>query len=233
MLAIRLFCAFLLALPGAAAVPAALDGETLQYAVNWPSGLSLGDGELQAKRVKGATPEVERWEFRFRLDAAVPGFQVKDRYRSLATSDFCGTEFSRETAHGARRSNETTTINPATGAATRTTKGGGSSTLQAPACVKDSLTFLYFLRSELIKGRMPPPQTVLSGAAYQIRVEYRGAQRISLAEAPVEADRVVVSVKGPASQNTLEVYFARDAVRTPLLVSLPLPTGLVRMELVR
>ncbi|MCX6624484.1 MAG: DUF3108 domain-containing protein [Acidobacteria bacterium] len=217
----------------ALALLAALDGEKLHYTVNWPSGLSLGEGEFQAKRIKGATPEAERWEFQFRLEAAVPGFQVKDRYRSVASGEFCGVEFSKETAHGARRANETTTISPGSGAATRTTKGGGSSVMQGPLCGKDALTFLYFLRSELIRGRVPPPQVVLSGAAYQVRVEYRGRQSVTVAEAPVEADRVVVSVKGPASQNTFDVYFARDAVRTPLVVSLPLASGVFRMELVR
>ncbi len=216
-----------------AVVPLEFDAEQLKYSVNWPSGLSLGDGEFQARHVKGASPETGHWEFQFRLDAAVPGFHVKDLYRSSATGGFCSVEFSKQVAHGARRTNETADINPGTGAAKRTTKGGGSSTVQSPACVKDSLTYLYFLRSELMKGRVPPPQTVLSGASYQVRVEYRGTRIVTVAEEQIQADCVAVSVKGPASQTTLDVYFARDGVRTPVLVSLPLPSGVVRLEIVR
>lgn len=231
MLARLLAAGLLVAGAALAAIPAELDGETLHYTVNWPSGLSLGEGEFKAGKLKGSG--AERWEFRFQVDANVPGFAVKDRYRSVAAGDFCSVEFSKQTAHGKRQTDETTTIDPASGAATRVTKGGGSGAMQAAVCVKDSLTFLYFLRSELIKGRVPPAQAVLSGAAYQVRTEFRGAQRTTVADEPVQADRVVVSLKGPASQHTFDIFFARDAARTPLVVLLPLPSGAVRMELVR
>lgn len=215
------------------AVPPQFDAEQLHYNVTWPSGLSFGEGEFEARRTKTTPPEPANWEFQFRLEAAVPGFPVKDLYRSSATGDFCSRQFSKEVAHGARRANETTVIDPATGAARRTTKGGGSSTIETQACVKDALTYLYFLRSELMKGRVPPRQTVLSGAAYQVQVEYRGARTVTIAEAPAEADCVAVSVKGPASRTSFDVYFARDEIRTPVLVSLPLASGVVRMEIAR
>lgn len=215
------------------AVPSEFDAEQLHYNVTWPSGLSLGEGEFEARRAKVTPPEPANWEFQFRLEAAVPGFHVKDLYRSNATGGFCSRQFSKEVAHGARRANETTLIDPATGAARRTTRGGGSSTIETQPCVKDALTYLYFLRSELMKGRVPPRQTVLSGAAYQVQVEYRGARTVTVAEAPAVADYVAVSVKGPASRTSFDVYFARDAIRTPILVSLPLPSGIVRMEIVR
>jgi hypothetical protein len=49
----------------------------------------------------------------------------------------------------------------------------------------------------------------------------------------VEADRMVANLKGPASEHTFEMYFARDAARTPVLVKLPLAMGSFSMELVR
>jgi hypothetical protein len=213
--------------------PPAFQQETLKYAVNWPSGLSLGEGELTARRLPGATPEATRWEYGLKLEAALAGFQVADRYRSLTTGGFCTVEFSREARHGARKADEVTTIQPDTGAGRRTTRGGGSSPVTASACVKDALAFLYYTRSELLKGRVPPAQTVLSGAPYQVRLEFRGETRVTVSEEPMMADRVVVSTRGPASAHTFDLYFARDAARTPVLVSLPLPAGVFRLELAK
>jgi hypothetical protein len=46
-------------------------------------------------------------------------------------------------------------------------------------------------------------------------------------------DHVLVSIKGPKSDATAEIFFARDAARTPLLVKVPLSLGTVSVELVR
>jgi hypothetical protein len=40
-------------------------------------------------------------------------------------------------------------------------------------------------------------------------------------------------VKGPKSSFAFEMFFARDAARTPLLVRVPLSAGSFSMELVR
>ena len=61
----------------------------------------------------------------------------------------------------------------------------------------------------------------------------RGAQIIKLADKQVEADRVTASVKGAASEVGFEVFFLKDAARTPALVRVPLALGTFSMELVR
>jgi hypothetical protein len=50
---------------------------------------------------------------------------------------------------------------------------------------------------------------------------------------PVTTDHVNVSVKGPASDFTFEIYYARDPARTPLLIKIPVSVGTVSLELVR
>jgi hypothetical protein len=42
-----------------------------------------------------------------------------------------------------------------------------------------------------------------------------------------------VSSRGPASGIDFDVFFARDAARTPILVRVPLPLGALSMELAR
>ena len=49
----------------------------------------------------------------------------------------------------------------------------------------------------------------------------------------VTTDHVNVYIKGPASNLTVEVFYARDAARTPLLFKVPVSLGTVSLELVR
>jgi hypothetical protein len=215
-------------LPVALVLVAAARGEQLRYSINWPSGLSLGEVELTSGKT-----EAGALEFSLKLEAAVPGFPFADQYRSLASASFCSAEFERDLARGKRKSRERTAFDAGSGTAQRTTVGGGSSEIRTGACPRDALAFLYFLRRELAQGRVPPAQTVHAGAAYQVRVEFKGTYPLKVGEAREEADLLVVSVKGPKSDFSFELWTGRDAARTPLAVRAPLPVGALTLELVR
>lgn len=222
-----------LAAPGPAVSGINFHEETLHYNINWPSGLSLGEAVTKAVKVKSGGPEGDRWKLEFQLDAAIPGFQVLDRLNSLASEGFCSVEYEKDSTHGKKVVKEKTTVDATTGVATRQTVNGGKSEIPVGACVHDGLSFLFFIRNELAQGRIPPAQTILFGAPYQIRLEYGGAKTVPIGGVATEADRLVASLKGPASESTFELYFARDAVRTPLLVRVPLAMGWFSMELAR
>ncbi len=201
--------------------------ESLRYNINWPSGLSLGEAHLTARRTAG------QWEFELTLDAAVPGFAVSDRYRSQASGSLCSLEFEKNFTHGRRKAREKTVFDYGKNVARRSTVNGGKTEIPIPACARDALAFIFHARGELSQGRVPPPSTVLFGAAYEVRLDYGGAQAITVNDARVEADRIAVSVKGPASTIGFEIFYARDPVRTPLLVRVPFTLGVFSMELVR
>ena len=204
--------------------------ESLHYSVNWPSGLSLGDATFTAHHKGGA------WELAMTLDAGIPGFAVADKIRSSVTDDLCSLELERDISHGAWKTREKTTFDQKKGEATRTTVfplGGGTSTLNFAGCPRDALAFLYFARRELGQGRVPPAQSVFFGSAYSVRMDYTGAQTITLNDKPSVTDHLVVTVKGPKSSFAFEMFFARDAARTPLLIRVPLSAGSFSMELVR
>ncbi len=221
-----------LAVCGFAATSPQFTNETLHYTINWPSGLSLGEATLHATRTKSDTGP-DRMNLEFAIDAAIPGFQVEDRYRSEATADFCSLGFDRKFQHGRKKSEEKTTFDPEKGTATRETTGGGKSTVNTAACAKDALAYLYFVRRELSEGRLPQSQDVYFGAAYRVRVEFMGTQNIHLGEMSVEADRLSVMLKGPSSDITFEVFCLKDGARTPALVRVPLAMGTFSMELTR
>ena len=201
--------------------------ETLRYQVNWPSGLSLGEVNLTAHR------SGDDWDLGMSLDVAIPGAPYLDRYHSINTAEQCSSEFERASRHGTRITNEKTTFDYEQGRASRVTKDGGKSEVTIRSCARDALAFLYFARRELGQGRIPPQQEVFFGASYSVRLEYTGEQTVTVAGKPAVSDRVVVSFRGPASNASFEIFFARDAARTPLLVRIPSNLGTIIMELVR
>lgn len=200
--------------------------ESLRYSVNWASGLSLGEAELKSAR------EGANWILNFQIEASVPGYAVLDTVQSKASDAFCAIEFEQRFAHGKRTRRETTTIGP--GKAIRKTHGGGQSEIPLSApCVRDALSYVFFARKELAAGRVPPGGGILLGAQYRIETEYKGAEQVRLADGPVQADHVAAVVRGPASELKLSIYFARDAVRTPVLIKAPFALGTFSMELIR
>lgn len=224
--------AILIVLPGFCASIPAQQNESLHYSVNWPSGLSLGEGQLRATHsLPGA--DSARLKLEFSLDAGIPGFHVLDSYHSEISPAFCSAEFDKKVAHGSKKTEEKTVFDSSAGTATRETKGGGKSELKTSRCGKDALAFLYFVRHELSQGRLPPTETVFFGAPYEIRLQFGGTETLKVGDKFLEADRLKASLKGSASENTFEIFFSKDAARTPLLVRVPLAIGTLSMELIQ
>lgn len=207
--------------------------ETLHYTVNWPTGLSLGEAHMGAARHKAANGAGEQWAFEFSLDASVPGFAVADRYQAAASLDLCSATFEKEVAHGSRKTHERIEFDGHAGVARRETLGAGKSDVTISQCGRDALTFLYFARRELGQGRVPPPEEVVFGSKYLARLEYTGEQTIKVGNKPSVTDRVVATLRGPVSEISFEMFFARDPARTPLLIRVPLSLGVFSMELSR
>jgi hypothetical protein len=204
--------------------------ETLRYSIRWPSGLNLGEAVFSARH--GASG----WSFDSTIDASIPAFPLHDAYRANATDALCSLDFDRSFTHGSKKSREKTTFDAHNRRATRVTTlppDGGKSDFDIAPCARDAVTFLYFARREMGQGRVAPQETVYFGGGYTVRLQYTGEMSIPVRNKPTVTDHVVVSIKGPRSDATAEVFFARDAARTPLLVKVPLTVGTVSVELVR
>ena len=204
--------------------------ETLRYSIKLPGGMSWGSAALGAQKTDSG------WSFDMSLDVPVPMVPITDKYATFAALDLCSGVLQRTMSHGARKVTEKTEFDQKAGQAHRQTLfplGGGKSDISISTCGRDALTYLYYARREMGQGRMPVPGTVLFGSAYDVKVVYTGAMEIPVKDKPVTTDHVNVTVKGPASDITFEMFFARDAARTPLLVKLPVSAGAVSLELVR
>ncbi len=215
--------------PAPSSLPAAPfgRGEVLNYAVNWPSGLSLGEAQF---KVGGGE---SGWDFEFILDAGLPSFDIRERYRSRTDGQFCSESLEKDSTRGQRKTREKVTYDQKKNLAVRQTIGGGRSEISVPECVKDGLAFVYFLRRELAQGRVPAAQTVNFGAPYQVTATYVDSPQIEVSGVRQATDRVRVSFKGPASSHTLEILFGRDPARTPLVVRAPFSLGTFALELAR
>jgi hypothetical protein len=201
------------------------NGEILRYNANWPSGLSLGESQLTARQTPGG-----EWNFELTLEASIPGFQVIDRYRSQATGALCSEALEKQIQHGKRKAREQTLFDRASGKAKRKTlPDGGTTELASGACGRDALTFLYQIRRELAAGRLPAAGTVYFGAPYQVSFAHGGLQKVQ----GQDADRLIVTARGPASESKFEMWFARDAARTFLQAKAPLAMGSFSLEIAR
>jgi hypothetical protein len=170
------------------------------------------------------------------VDAGIPGYAVADKFRSSATADLCSLEMQRDLSHGGKKTSEKTTYDQKKGVAQRQTlvpAGGGKSEINIPSCARDALAFAYFARRELGQGRVPPADKAFFGAAYSVRMDYTGAQTITVGDKPAVTDHLVVSMKGPKSDTSFEIFYARDAARTPLAIRVPVSVGTLSVELVR
>jgi len=205
--------------------------ETLRYNVNYASGLSLGDLVLTAGKAEGGV-----WNFAADLDVGVPGLPIRDKYKSSMGADYCSIEMNRDLSRGTKKNTEKITFDQKRGRGIRETLfplGGGKTDFDMPVCAKDALAYLYFARKELGQGRMPPAGKLYFGGEYEVRMDYTGAMTIQHAGKPAITDHLNVSIKGKAAKITFEMFFARDAARTPLLVRIPVQVGNLVLELAR
>ena len=206
--------------------------ETLRYRVIWPGGRSLGDVTVTAHKAGDGG-----WDFDMSTTVGIPVVPISDRYKSSAGgADLCSSTLQREISHGTKKVTEKTEFDQKTNQAQRQTlvpAGGGTSEFSIPTCGRDALAFQYFARREMGQGRVPPAGKVFFGSGYEVKMNYTGAQDVPVAGKPVVTDHVNVSVKGPASDFTFEIFYARDAARTPLLIKIPVSIGTVSLELVR
>lgn len=234
LLFVSALSSILLSLPAHASEPVPFaNQETMHYRIAWPSGLDVGEGTLRSERVAETAENPAGWRFSLVVEAAIPGFQVRDEYRSFATPELCSLEFTRESKHGKREAAEETTFDQSAHEAKRVTLGGGGeSTMEIPECARDALAFFYHVRRELASGRVPPPGTLFFGAPYEVKIQPAGAETVELEEKQIEADQLVVTISGDTSESTFVLLIARDDARTLVRATVPLEPGNFTMELV-
>jgi len=206
--------------------------ETLHYRVIWPGGKALGEVTMGARPTPGGG-----WDFDMSTNVGIPLVPIADKYQASATTfDLCSVTLNREISHGNKRVVERTKFDQKANQAMRQTvvpAGGGKTEMALPTCARDALTYIYYGRREMGQGRVPPAAKVFFGSPYEVKTNYTGAMDVPVGGKTKTTDKLEVSVKGPASDFKVEVFYDRDAARTPLLIRIPVTIGTVSLELVR
>ena len=216
---------------GVRPAPSTAGKERLKYDVSWATGLSLGEAELLTERMHAEAQDTI--QFTFEADAAIPGFPIKESAIASSSGDLCSIRLVKKASRGNKRTDETVTFEQKQLKAIRQTTKGGTSEIAVPFCARDALTYLYFLRRELAQGRLPKTEKILYGGAYEIALHYAGVAAVRIGDETIETDRLAFTVSGPTAKFTFECSFARDPVRTPVLVRVPTPNGAILMEIMR
>lgn len=204
--------------------------EGLKYTVNYSGGLNLGAAAFNA------THSPAGWEFQASVDAKVPGFPIADTLHASASDELCSTQFTRDLTNGSKKTREKTTFDQKDGKGHRVTTApadGGETTFTIPSCARDALSYVYYARRELGQGRVPHAQDIYFGGSYSAHMDYTGAQTLTLKGKPVVTDHLVIGVKGAKSDFSFEVFYARDAARTPLKIRIPALAGTLTADLVQ
>lgn len=204
-----------------------VDGEELVYEITWPSGLSLGEARFRAKATENG------WSFEQETTASLPTMDIRDEYRARADTNLCSYEFKKKVKHGETEYEESVTYDQSERRATRRTLGGGGeSEFEIPSCVRDGLTYLYYLRRELGSGSIPPPDDINFGGQYQVVISYAQSLDVEARGETVRADRILADLDGPSSHRSIEIFVAQDAARTPLIIRIPFDLGTFSLKLV-
>ena len=203
-------------------------GEQLRYSVDWPSGLSAGTAEFEARFLDPG------WRFEATLRASHPKSEIDDRFISETDGQLCSRRFEKHIRHGRKRASELLRFGLQQLERTNLERLGeeqpGSKAVRS--CAQDALAFLYFVRAELAAGRIPPTATVHFGAGYNLQLEHAQERWLLWEGERRLVDEIHVSVRGPQAQHALSVYFDRSEHRVPVLFGLTLDATNFTMRLV-
>ena len=201
------------------------EGERLVYRLLWPSGIPLGEAVFEVSR-RG-----EELHFEVTLDARLPQYRVTHHFSSVAAREgLCSLRYQQTMKEGTRNTEETIEFDQAAHRARRT-GGRQPGSVEIPECARDPLTFIYYARSRLATGQPAASGSVHLGRNLTVRLEPSGAETVSVIGTPRAAEKLRVSFPRGNSQRTVEVWFAPDATRTPLRITVPTSLAEFRAEL--
>src|SRR5262249_51980260 len=104
--------------------------DSLNYTISYASGLSLCEASPESSQSNGGSKD---WTFDADIDVSVPGFPVRDKYHSTATTSLCSTRLDKTMSRGPRKTEERVTFDQEKQIITRETlRGGGKSEVAVP-----------------------------------------------------------------------------------------------------
>ena len=214
------FPANLIAQSAPSSWPPLASGERLTFNLLWSSGISLGEGFLEASRVG------EQIRLEARVVAELPQYRISYTFTSLTDEQLCSIRFS-ETLREGKRVRETSFEFDQKMHLVRRTRSGETMERPIPACARDPLALLYHFRQQLAFQQVPigTPDAVGAfslGGDYSVRYEAVTPETVKLGSKQWEGDRFLITARGSSSEHSFEVWIRPDSSRTPVAIRVPL-----------
>ena len=204
--------------------------ESLRYNVNWPSGAEPGRSHLhRAPLRRGLGSGCDR-------ESRRPGFALADKFHSAVDR---GALLHRIRARPEPRRPSEPTRRPISISSRQAHRAPRCFRPAAARAISESRPAPATRGVPLLRARRVGPGPRARSAAGVFRaglfgtLDYTGPQAIAWAGSPDVTDRIHVTVKGPKADFVFDIFFARDAARTPLRIRVPLAPGVFSLELVR
>lgn len=199
--------------------PPLATGERLRFNLVWPSGISLGDGSLEASSANGQI------QLKASVAAELPQYRIGYSFTSLTDERLCSVRFS-ETLQEGSRVRETTFDFDQQKHLVRRTRGSETTEQPIPDCARDPLALLYHFRQQLASHQVQigTPEAVgafyLSGD-YSVRYEAVTPETVKLGGKRWEGDRFLITARGTGSKHSFEMWIRPDRSRTPVAIRVP------------
>jgi Protein of unknown function (DUF3108) len=209
--------------------PVLTAGETLNYNLKWPSGISFGEATLRATHT-GTEMFLEA-----RVDADLPQYHVLYTFSSVANEQLCSQRF-RQTLREGKRSVDDSFEFDQKNHQVRRTRNGRSTTASISDCARDPLALLYYFRQQLALGSLPvgTPEasgTFYLGQDYSVHYDSVKPEAGDAGSKEPQGDHFLIRVDGAPEAPDLEVWIRPDLRRDPVLLKVPFSLGELSAEL--
>ena len=223
------FPANLIAQSASSSWPPLEGGERLTFNLLWSSGISLGEGFLEASRVG------EQIHLEARVIGELPQYRIGYTFTSLIDEQFCSVRFS-ETLREGKRVRETSFEFDQQKHLVRRTRSGETTERPIPACARDPLALLYQFRQQLAFQQLPIGTPDAVGAFYfdgdySVRYEAVTPETVKLGSKQWEGDRYLITARGSNTEHSFEMWIQPDSSRTPVAIRVPFSLGTFSAEL--
>jgi uncharacterized protein DUF3108 len=209
--------------------PVLASGETLDYNLIWPSGISLGEGSLKASH------SGKRIFLEAAVDADLPQYHAVYNFSSETDEQLCSIRFHQRLREGKSTTDDSFEFDQEHHKVRRTV-GGHSTESEIPGCARDPLALLYYFRQQLAVGKLPvgTPEskgTFYLGGNFSAQYDAVTPEKVKLGSKEWDGDRFLIRVAGPNGNQSLEVWIRPDASRTPVAVRVVFPLATFSAEL--
>ena len=200
-------------------------GERLVYRLLWPSGIPMGEAVFEV------SSQGDELHFQATVEVRLPQYRFNSMFSAVAAREgLCSLQFHQKLEEGSRSSEESMEFDQ-TAHQVRHIRGRNTTTATIPKYARDPLTFLYYVRSRTAAGQAVESSSVHYGIGIALQLGQGSPGTVKVGGALRQSEKFEVHFPARGRERTVEIWFASDAVRTPLQFTVPTSLADFKAEL--